>query len=89
MYMYLNYNTSTACRMLVLNCSGSSAIIHIEIMQQLMMRSGRKIFDMFEWIVATGFSAVFILLMMYGETIFVVVVTRVFSCIFLSFLYVQ
>jgi hypothetical protein len=58
---------SEACRMLVLNCSGSSAIIHIEIMQQLMMRSGRKIFDMFEWIVATGFSAVFILLMMYGH----------------------
>ena len=52
--------------MLVLSCSGLSAIVHIEILQQLSIHTGWKIFDQFEWIVATGQSALFVLLMMYG-----------------------
>ena len=55
--------------MLVLNCSGLSAILHIETLQQLELRSGRKVFESFEWIVASGLSGLFILLMMYGTCI--------------------
>ena len=57
---------TTGCRMLVLNCSGLSAILHIEALQRLERGSGRKLFETFEWVVATGLSALFILLMMYG-----------------------
>ena len=52
--------------MLVLNSSGLSAILHIETLQQLERVAGRKVFEMFEWVVATGLSALFALLMVYG-----------------------
>ena len=72
--------TSAACRMLILGCSGSSAIIHIEILQQLMMHSGRKAFEMFEWIAATGLSALFVLLMVYGEDIHIIHALTIIVC---------
>jgi patatin-like phospholipase/acyl hydrolase len=55
-------------RMLVLNSSGLSSILHIETLQQLERVAGRKVFEMFEWVVATGLSALFTLLMVYGMT---------------------
>ena len=52
--------------MCVLNSSGLSAILHIEALQQLERGSGRKVFEIFDWVVATGLSALFLLLMVYG-----------------------
>jgi hypothetical protein len=58
---------SEGSRMLVLNSSGLSSILHIETLQQLERVAGRKVFEMFEWVVATGLSALFTLLMVYGR----------------------
>ena len=53
--------------MLTLSGIGSSAIVQIEILQQLEMHSGRRIQEMFDWIAASGLVALLLLVMVYGK----------------------
>ena len=64
---FFRFPAYTASRMLTLSGIGSSAIVQIEILQQLEMHSGRRIQEMFDWIAASGPVALLLLVMVYGK----------------------
>ena len=63
----LYYWCSIACNILTLSSSGASAIVQIEILQQIENTSDQRVVDIFQWVVASGFGALFLLLMVYGK----------------------
>ena len=68
-FFSLLYGCSIACNILTLSSSGASAIVQIEILQQIEKCSGQKVVDIFQWVVASGFGALFFLLIVYGKCV--------------------
>ena len=66
----LYYWCSIACNILTLSSSGASAIVQIEMLQQIEKNSNQRVVDIFQWVVASGFGALFLLLMVYGKYIY-------------------
>jgi hypothetical protein len=56
-----------AFNILSLSSSGPYCIVQLEILQQIEAQSGQRIIDLFQWIVACGFGALFLLLIVYGN----------------------
>ena len=56
----------TACNILSLSSSGPYCVVQLETLQQIEVRLGRKVTDVFQWVVACGFGALFLLLIIYG-----------------------
>ena len=52
--------------MLCLDNSSAMALVQLELLNQIEKATGKKITELFEWIVASGLGALFILLMVYG-----------------------
>ena len=58
----------TACNILSLSSSGPYCIVQLETLQQVEVQSGCRVTDLFQWVVACGFGALFLLLIIYGKT---------------------
>jgi hypothetical protein len=54
-------------RVLLLDGGGMKGLVEIEILYQIMKRTGRKITDLFDWIVGTSTGAIIALGLVYGE----------------------
>ena len=61
--------THSGCNILSLSSSGPYCIVQLQTLQQIEAQSGYKITKLFHWVVACGFGALFLLLIIYGTTL--------------------
>ena len=57
---------SSGSNVLSLSSSGPYSIVQLEILQQLEVHAGRNLTSLFQWIIASGFGALFLLFILYG-----------------------
>ena len=58
---------ATGSRILVLDGGGMRGLIEIEVLSQIVQRTGRQIHELFDWIVGSSTGGVLALIMTYGE----------------------
>ena len=66
MYMLHAYSNSVGNLVLCMDNSSAMALVQLELLNQIEKATGKKITDLFQWIVAGGLGALLILLMVYG-----------------------
>lgn len=64
-----SFNVQEGSRILFLDGGGIRGLVQIEILEQLEKRTGRKVTELFDWIVGTSTGAVVALSLVYGEII--------------------
>lgn len=67
--MHANLNTDTTLAggwMLCLDNSSTMALVQLELLHQIEKATGKKITELFQWIVASGIGGLLMLVMVYG-----------------------
>ena len=67
--MHANLNTDTTLAggwMLSLDNSSTMALVQLELLHQIEKATGKKITELFQWIVASGIGGLLMLVMVYG-----------------------
>lgn len=62
-----SFSNSTGDRILFLDGGGMRGLIQIEVLQQLERRTGRKVIELFDWIVGTSTGGIMALALVYGK----------------------
>ena len=70
LYHCIQCHVSAACNILTMCSSGPYCIVQLETLQQIEVHSGCKVTTFFQWMVACGFGALFLLLMVYGQCVY-------------------
>ena len=55
------------CRILSLDSCGGMAVIQLEALSQIEQATGKRVIEMFDWIVASGVGALLVMAMVYGK----------------------
>ncbi len=63
-----SFNVNEGSRILFLDGGGIRGLIQIEILAQLEKKTGRKVTELFDWIVGTSTGAVVALALVYGKS---------------------
>ena len=63
----LPFKAKTGERILCLDGGGIKGLVQIEILSQIEQGTGRRITELFDWIVATSTGGILALAMVYGE----------------------
>ena len=61
------FNITGGSRVLFLDGGGIRGLIQIEVLQQLEQKTGRKVIELFDWIVGTSTGAIIALGLVYGR----------------------
>lgn len=80
-----SFNDSEGSRILFLDGGGMRGLIQIEILQQLEQRTGRKVTELFDWIVGTSTGGIVALALVYGKLEDVEVIAIVSKLCFVQF----
>ena len=67
-----SFNVNEGSRILFLDGGGMRGLIQIEILEQLEKKTGRKVTELFDWIVGTSTGGIVALGLVYGELLYVV-----------------
>jgi len=62
-----NFNVNEGSRILFLDGGGIRGLIQIEILEELEKRTGRKVTELFDWIVGTSTGGIVALALVYGN----------------------
>ncbi len=62
-----SFNINGGSRILFLDGGGIRGLIQIEILEQLEKKTGRKVTELFDWIVGTSTGAIIALSLVYGK----------------------
>ena len=62
-----SFNVKDGSRILFLDGGGIRGLIQIEILEQLEKKTGRKITELFDWIVGTSTGGIVALALVYGK----------------------
>lgn len=62
-----SFNVNEGSRILFLDGGGVRGLIQIEILEQLERETGRKVTELFDWIVGTSTGGIVALALVYGE----------------------
>ena len=73
---------STGARILSLDGGGMKGLAEIDFLSQLELTTGRRIAEMFDWVVATSTGAIIALGMLYGVCVCVCVCMHVCVCVY-------
>lgn len=63
-----SFNIKDGSRILFLDAGGIRGLIQIEILEQIEKKTGRKITELFDWIIGTSTGAIVALGLVYGMT---------------------
>ena len=62
------YSKKSGCRILCLDGGGVRGLVQIEMLRQIEQRTGKKIVELFDWIIGTSTGGVVALALVYGES---------------------
>ena len=62
------YSKKSGCRILCLDGGGVRGLVQIEMLRQIEQRTGKRIVELFDWIIGTSTGGVVALALVYGES---------------------